>query len=26
LAWRINWKAINKPKLMKKFGLRNGSK
>jgi hypothetical protein len=24
LAWRINWKAINKQKFMNKLGLRNG--
>jgi hypothetical protein len=24
LAWRINWKAINKRKLMNKLGLRSG--
>ena len=26
LAWRINWRAINKNKLMNKLGLRHGNK
>jgi hypothetical protein len=26
LAWRINWRAINKNKVMNKLGLRHGPK